>query len=228
MQDLIDGYKGLQDFSGLAFCGGFSYADVLGSAKGWAATIRSNPALLQQFEAFRDDPRKFTLGVCNGAQLLTLLGFVPTPQGQPRFISNNSGRFESRYAAVRIVPSAASNTFFKGMEGSVLGIWVANGEGRASLPVPVDSPNVPLLYVDDDANATEAYPFNPNGSPGGISAYCSADGRHLAMMPHPERCFLRFQQPWVPPAMDKQWEHTDFAPWLRLFQNIRAWAEASQ
>ena len=132
---------------------------------------------------------------------------------------NTSGRFESRFSSVKVLPSPA--VLLKGMEGSSLGVWVAHGEGRAHFPDDAVFQRVqlanlaPLRYVDDKAEVTEAYPFNPNGSPQGIAALCSADGRHLAMMPHPERCYLGWQLPWSPPG----WSSHEAGPWLRLFQN---------
>ncbi|KAG8085574.1 hypothetical protein GUJ93_ZPchr0010g8824 [Zizania palustris] len=170
MSDLLAGKSSLEEYRGIAFVGGFSYADVLDSAKGWAASIRFNQPLIQQFQNFYNRPDTFSLGVCNGCQLMALLGWVPGSDvggslgsggdmSQPRFIHNESGRFECRFTSVSIGDSPA--IMFKGMEGSTLGVWSAH-----------------------------VYPFNPNGSPLGIAALCSPDGRHLAMMPHPERCFM--------------------------------------
>jgi phosphoribosylformylglycinamidine synthase len=181
-----------------------------------------------QFNAFRNRADTFSLGICNGCQLMALLGWVPGTHpplpdaDQPRFVHNASGRFESRWASVQVQPSPA--LLLRGMEGSSLGVWVAHGEGRAHFPKPetlqavLDGGLAPLRYVDDDINITEAYPHNPNGSPRGIAALCSPDGRHLAMMPHPERCFLPWQCPWKPEA----WKANATAPWLRLFQNAAA------
>ncbi len=230
MSDLLSGRIRLDGFRGLAAVGGFSYADVLDSAKGWAGAIRYNSDLKEQFEAFRDRHDTFTLGVCNGCQLFALLGWVPWPGiglvAQPRFVRNRSGRFESRFATVRILPSPA--VMLHGMAGSVLGIWVAHGEGRALFPDPaveqrvVDEGLAPIRYVDDSGDVTEAYPANPNGSPRGIAALVSPDGRHLALMPHPERAFLSWQWGWMP----ARWR-TDLeaSPWLQMFQNARRWSE---
>jgi len=159
---------------------------------------------------------------------MALLGWVPW-QGiedsrQPRFIQNRSGRFESRFSAVRILPSPS--IMLKGMEGSVLGVWVAHGEGRAYFPDKkilrdiIDRGLAPIRYVDDNGEPTERYPFNPNGSPIGITALCSPDGRHLALMPHPERTFLKWQWAWMPEEMKKTLKTS---PWLRMFQNARLW-----
>ncbi|KDP44919.1 hypothetical protein JCGZ_01419 [Jatropha curcas] len=236
MSDLLKGAISLQEFRGVVFVGGFSYADVLDSAKGWSASIRFNQPLLDQFQEFYKRPDTFSLGVCNGCQLMALLGWVPGPQvggahgaggdpSQPRFIHNESGRFECRFTSVRINDSPA--IMFKGMEGSTLGVWAAHGEGRAYFPDDgvfdrmIHSNLAPVSYCDDDGNPTEVYPFNLNGSPLGVAAVCSADGRHLAMMPHPERCFLMWQFPWYP----KHWnlDKKGPSPWLKMFQNAREW-----
>ncbi|UCE71306.1 MAG: phosphoribosylformylglycinamidine synthase, partial [Nitrospiraceae bacterium] len=194
MTDLLEGEVSLSDFRGLAFVGGFSYADVLDSAKGWAGVIRFNEKIWEEFQAFYNRGDTFSLGICNGCQLMALLGWVPW-QGldtaiQPRFVHNLSGRFESRFASVRILPGPS--IMLKGMEDSVLGIWVAHGEGRAYFPEgkilkKVEEHNLAQIrYVDDGNQITGKYPFNPNGSINGIASLCSVDGRHLAIMPHPE------------------------------------------
>ncbi len=230
MSDLVAGRIGLSEFHGVAFVGGFSYADVLDSAKGWAGVIRFNPKVFDEFQQFYNRPDTFSLGVCNGCQLMALLGWVPW-QGiedrlQPRFIHNRSGRFESRFSTVRILPGPS--IMLKGMEDSVLGVWVAHGEGMAYFPSEdilkkvLEKGLAPIRYVDDDGNITETYPFNPNGSPQGITALCSPDGRHLAMMPHPERTFLKWQWAWMPEALNNELKAS---PWLRLFQNARAWCD---
>ncbi|XP_013591492.1 PREDICTED: probable phosphoribosylformylglycinamidine synthase, chloroplastic/mitochondrial [Brassica oleracea var. oleracea] len=232
VSDLLAGAITLDQFRGIVFVGGFSYADVLDSAKGWAASIRFNSPLLSQFQEFYKRPDTFTLGICNGCQLMALLGWVPGPQvggsldtAQPRFVHNESGRFECRFTSVTIKDSPS--IMLKGMEGSTLGVWAAHGEGRAYFPDEgvldrmLHSDLAPLRYCDDDGSVTEAYPFNLNGSPLGIAAICSPDGRHLAMMPHPERCFLMWQYPWYP----KGWEveKAGPSPWLKMFQNARDW-----
>jgi phosphoribosylformylglycinamidine synthase len=228
MTDLLDGEASLKDFKGIAFVGGFSYADVLDSAKGWAGVIRFNKKIYEQFRSFYDRKDTFSLGVCNGCQLMALLGWVPW-QGiedslQPRFIHNRSGRFESRFTSVKILESPA--IMLNGMEGSVLGAWVAHGEGMAHFPDDRIKQKIfgmgiaPVRYVDDKGEVTESYPFNPNGSPDGIAALCSPDGRHLSIMPHPERTFLKWQWPWMP----EEWKRDlKASPWLRMFQNARKW-----
>ncbi|KAF6151385.1 hypothetical protein GIB67_012245 [Kingdonia uniflora] len=236
MSDLLKGVVSLHEFRGIAFVGGFSYADVLGSAKGWAASSRFNQPLLAQFQQFYNRPDTFSLGVCNGCQLMALLGWVPGAQvggvhgaggdlSQPRFIHNESGRFECRFTSVSIGDSPA--IMFKGMEGSKLGVWSAHGEGRAYFPDNgvrnsiFESDLAPLRYCDDNGKMTEVYPFNPNGSPLGVAAICSPNGRHLAMMPHPERCFMMWQFPWYPKHWDV--EKKGPSPWFQMFQNAREW-----
>lgn len=227
MNDLLEGRVTLDDFRGLAAVGGFSYADVPESAKGWAATILFNERMKEQFQQFYDRPDTFTLGICNGCQLFALLGWVPfqglAPENQPRFIHNTSGRFESRWTTVKVLPSKA--IMLKGMEELVFGIHVDHGEGRLHFPDQQVLDNVkqdnlvPVVYVDDAGQATEVYPFNPNGSPGGFGGLCSPDGRHLAMMPHPERVFLPWQAHWLPAEMNE----LQVSPWLQMFQNAYAW-----
>jgi len=228
MTDLLDGTVNLGSFRGVVFVGGFSYADVLDSAKGWAGVIRFNKHIWQQFQEFYERPDTFSLGVCNGCQLMALLGWVPwrgIPDNvQPRFIHNSSGRFESRFLSLRIEKSQA--IMFREMEDSVLGVWVAHGEGLAYFPDPdilkrvLEDGLAPARYVDDEGMPTAAYPFNPNGSPEGIAALCSPDGRHLAIMPHPERAFLKWQWGWMP----EEWKRDlKVSPWLRMFQNAREW-----
>ncbi|CAN1145051.1 Probable phosphoribosylformylglycinamidine synthase, chloroplastic/mitochondrial [Linum perenne] len=236
MSDLLKGDISLDDFRGIVFVGGFSYADVLDSAKGWSASIRFNQPLLAQFQEFYKRPDTFSLGICNGCQLMALLGWIPGPQvggvhgaggdpSQPRFVHNESGRFECRFTSVTIQESPA--VMLKGMEGSTLGVWAAHGEGRAYFPDDgvldrvIHSNLAPVRYADDDGNPTESYPFNVNGSPLGVAAICSPDGRHLAMMPHPERCFLMWQFPWYPTNWDV--DKKGPSPWLKMFQNAREW-----
>lgn len=238
MHDLCSGTMSLEDFRGAVFVGGFSYADVLGSAKGWAAVCNINPTVRAQLDAFFARQDTFSLGVCNGCQLMGLLGWVgryskshndsSSKQGVC-FTHNTSERFESRFVTVKIQSSPAM--MMRGMEGSTLGIWVAHGEGRIqfrddSVLQNIKTNNlVPLCYVDDDDCPTTQYPLNPNGSPEGIAGLSSPDGRHLAMMPHPERCTLLWQWPWMP----RDWQNTlEASPWLRMFQNAYAWCVQSQ
>lgn len=229
MTDIIEGRIGLDSFRGIAFVGGFSYADVLDSAKGWAGVIRFNKRAYEEFQRFYERDDTFSLGICNGCQLMALLGWVPWhgigDERQPRFIHNLSGRFESRFSTVKILEGPS--IFLKGMEGSILGVWVAHGEGRAHFPDRSIMEDVikkglaPVRYLDDKGEITTSYPFNPNGSPEGIAGLCTPDGRHLAIMPHPERTFLKWQWPWMP----DEWRDLEASPWLRMFQNARMWCE---
>ena len=228
MTDLLEGRITLEMFRGLAAVGGFSYADVPESAKGWAATTLFNTTLKKMFDDFYQRPDTFTLGVCNGCQLFGLLGWVPwqgiDPTLQPRFVQNNSRRFESRWSTVKVLKSNA--VMLQGMEGLVFGIHVAHGEGRLLFPDQEISRQVyeeglaALAYVDDNGMATEQYPFNPNGSPQGLTGLCSRDGRHLAMMPHPERTFLKWQAHWLSEDMNRE---LGASPWLKMFQNAYDW-----
>ncbi len=227
--DLLEGRITLDRFRGVVFVGGFSYADVLDSAKGWAASLRFNKKVWDQLEKFYHRPDTFSLGVCNGCQLMALLGWVPwrgiADELQPRFIHNTSGRFESRFSTVKILKSPS--IMLQGMENSVLGIWVAHGEGRAYFPdenmfKECEHGLAPIRYVDDGSKITESYPFNPNGSPAGIAGLCSPDGRHLALMPHPERTVLTWQWGWMPADLKKS---LSASPWLTMFQNACTWCE---
>ena len=231
MNDICHGAISLDQFRGVVFVGGFSYADVLGSAKGWAAVCKINPTARAQFDAFLSREDTFSLGVCNGCQLMGLLGWVGSDSADTKspsqgvcFTHNTSERFESRFATVSVEPSPS--LMLKGMEGSTLGIWVAHGEGRLAfnrddiLKDITENNLVPVRFVDDDNNPTTQYPLNPNGSPQGIAGLCSRDGRHLAMMPHPERCTLLWQWPWMP----QEWRETVKAsPWLQMFHNAYDW-----
>jgi phosphoribosylformylglycinamidine synthase len=234
MNDLISGRTTLDRFRGLVAVGGFSYADVPESAKGWAAAIRFNERLRKMFDDFYHRSDTFSLGVCNGCQLFGLLGWVPwlgiPDHKQPRFVQNVSGRFESRWVTVKILESPAM--MFKGMADSTLGIWVAHGEGRLHFPDPtlidevITKKLVPVVFVDDegqvDGKISQSYPFNPNGSPFGMTGLCTPDGRHLAMMPHPERSFLKWQWAWLPGYLN---DGIKESPWIQMFQNAREWCD---
>ncbi|MFH1764730.1 MAG: phosphoribosylformylglycinamidine synthase, partial [Gemmatimonadota bacterium] len=233
MTDLLAGRIRLDGFQGLGFPGGFAYADVLDSAKGWAGVIRFNQGLLEQFQDFHARENTFSIGICNGCQLSALLGWVPwtgiKTLVQPRFIQNLSGRFESRFTTVRIMESPA--IMLRGMAGARLGVWVAHGEGRAYFPDVEIQDRVlarglaPVRFVNDMGEPTTEYPLNPNGSPHGIAALTSPDGRHLAIMPHPERSFLTWQWGWIP----EDWKgKTTASPWLKIFQNARGWCEETR
>lgn len=233
MSDLLAGSITLDGFDGIVFVGGFSYADVLDAGRGWAAAIKHNPSLKAQFEAFKKRPDTFSLGVCNGCQLMAQLGWVEGVDSTPvKFRRNESGRFESRFSTVKIPKSKAM--MLDGMEGSCLGVWVAHGEGNATFETDlsqqqaatqcVESGLVALQYADDQGQVSNEYPFCPNGSPGSIAALCSEDGRHLAMMPHPERATLPWQWAYMPGSMAKQCEDAgSVAPWMKMFQNAAKW-----
>jgi len=230
-QDIAKGKIILADFAGVTPAGGFSRKDVPEAAVGWAASILFNERVREEFERFFARSDTLSLGVCNGCQLAALLGWVPWrdlgDDEKPRFVGNTSERFESRFVTVEIGPSPS--VFFRGMEGSRLGVWVAHREGRLQISEEklgkLQEQNLcPVRFVDSLGQPTETYPFNPNGSPGGITGICSPDGRHLAMMPHPERLANKlWQWPWLPPG----WEKLKASPWLRLFQNAYDWCKES-
>ncbi|CAJ1060051.1 phosphoribosylformylglycinamidine synthase [Xyrichtys novacula] len=233
MQDLCSGSLTLDSFKAVVFVGGFSYADVLGSAKGWAASVTFNPKAKAEFERFRHRSDTLSLGVCNGCQLLALIGWVGEEEegagGNVVLTHNKSGRFESRFVSVGIQESPS--VWLKGMEGSALGVWVAHGEGMMQFRTPQVQDRIlsaglaPLRYLDDQGLPTEEYPLNPNSSPMGVAGLCSRDGRHLAMMPHPERCTLSWQWPWAPRDLR---ESLTPSPWLRMFENAAAWCRNTQ
>lgn len=218
MSDLFEGRHDLADFKGLIACGGFSFGDVLGAGGGWANSIVYSDKISDMFRTFfmRDDT--FTLGVCNGCQMLSQLKtLIPGAQDWPEFHRNQSEQFEARVATVEIYESPS--LFFTDMVGSRLPVAVAHGEGRAvfdSVDQAKASP-VALGYVDNDGEMTEDYPLNPNGSAFGITGLCNTDGRVTIMMPHPERVFRTVTNSWAPPEWD------DKGPWLRMFENARIW-----
>lgn len=222
MNDLIHGHCTLSDFSGLAAVGGFSYGDVLGAGKGWAMLILKHPELIDMFQSFFANPNTFTLGVCNGCQMLShLKGLIPGAEAWPVFKRNQSEQFEARLSMVEITPSPS--IFMKNMWGSRVPIVVSHGEGFAFWSEPEKQQYVQqqglvaMHYVDSKGISTERYPFNPNGSPQGMTAFSSQDGRALIMMPHPERIFRTIQFSWHP----KNWG--EYSPWLSLFANARRW-----
>lgn len=225
MQDLLTGDADIRRFRGAAFVGGFSYADVLGSAKGWAGVLKYNEQLNAQCKEFYARDNTFSLGVCNGCQLVTQLGWILPELGEgehPTCVHNASGKFESRFPSVRV--SESPSIFLRGMAGSVLPVWIAHGEGRFMFSEKAqkyiaEHNLAPISFVDTQGNATEVYPCNPNGSPQGITALTSLNGRHLALMPHPERLFKLWQWPHVP----KQFGTINESPWLKLFTNVRDW-----
>ncbi|MDR1146968.1 MAG: phosphoribosylformylglycinamidine synthase [Verrucomicrobiales bacterium] len=218
MSDLLAGRADLATCAGLAACGGFSYGDVLGAGAGWAKTILFNARLQDAFTAFFARADTFTLGVCNGCQMLaTLAPLIPGAAAWPRFTRNHSARFEARLVPVTI--SASPSIFFRDMTGSVAPIIVSHGEGRADFARHGDrsSALVAMRYTDHHGAPTERYPFNPNGSPAGIAGVTTTDGRVTALMPHPERAIRAAQLSWRPAAWGEA------SPWLRPFQNARVW-----
>jgi phosphoribosylformylglycinamidine synthase len=217
MSDIIDGRHSLADFSGLVACGGFSYGDVLGAGGGWARSILFNTRARDEFAAFFARPDTFGLGVCNGCQMLShLKDLIPGAGHWPRFVRNRSEQFEARFSLVKIADSPS--ILLAGMAGSQLPIVVAHGEGRADFAAGEQGEAcVALRYTDHYGRPTEAYPFNPNGSPDGIAGLTNADGRFTIMMPHPERVFRTVQHSWSPDDWGED------SPWMRLFRNARRW-----
>jgi phosphoribosylformylglycinamidine synthase len=218
MSDLIEGRARLSDFVGLAACGGFSYGDVLGAGSGWANSILYNAKLYDAFSEFFNRKDTFSLGVCNGCQMMSQLkGIIPGAEQWPAFKRNVSAQFEARVALIKVEKSPS--LFFTGMEDSVFPIAIAHGEGRVEFATPQDAKvaKVALRYVNNDHQVTETYPFNPNGSEAGMAALSSIDGRATIIMPHPERVFRAVTNSWYP----NEW--TEDAPTLRMFRNARKW-----
>ncbi|MEO0508653.1 MAG: phosphoribosylformylglycinamidine synthase [Verrucomicrobiota bacterium] len=220
MTDLLAGRVDLADFAGLVACGGFSYGDVLGAGSGWAKSVLYNAKLKDMFQAFFERPDSFTLGICNGCQMISQLkDLIPGADAWPNFRRNRSEQFEARYANVEVLESPS--IFFKGMEGSLLPIPVAHGEGRADFTATGDFEKcltgnlISARYIDFNGDPTETYPANPNGSPAGTTAFTSADGRATIMMPHPERLFRAVQMSYRPADQFTG----EAGPWLKMFQN---------
>ena len=222
MSDVVEGRVSLKDFQGIVACGGFSYGDVLGAGSGWANSILHNARARDEFSAFFQRDDSFGLGVCNGCQMMSQLSaLIPGAALWPRFERNISEQFEARFSLTEIVRSPS--LFLQGMEGSRLPITVAHGEGRVEF---VSSDNqaaalgkqlLALRYVDNHGQVTEKYPFNPNGSPKGMTGFTSEDGRFTIMMPHPERVFRKVQNSWAP----EEWGPD--GAWMRMFRNARKW-----
>ena len=222
MTDLQQGRANLKDFQGLVACGGFSYGDTLGAGVGWARSILFHPGLNAQFQAFFQRGDTFGLGVCNGCQMFAeLASIIPGTEYWPRFTHNQSERFEARLSMVEVLESPS--LFFKGMAGLRAPIAVAHGEGYANFAKRGDAVQAlaAMRFVDNHGQATEAYPLNPNGSPGGLTAVTTADGRFTAMMPHPERVFRPLQFSYSPQGMSDA--STEFSPWMQLWRNARVW-----
>ncbi len=218
MTDLQTGRAKLEEFRGFVACGGFSYGDTLGAGIGWARSITFNPQLSDQFQSFFARDNTFALGVCNGCQMLAeLADIIPGASAWPRFTTNRSERYEARLSQVEVMESPS--LFFSGMAGARLPIAVAHGEGYANFAYRGDKAQViaAMRYTDHDGRPTEAYPLNPNGSPGGLTAVTTANGRFTAMMPHAERVFRNIQMSWTPG------DKSESSPWMRMWHNARKW-----
>jgi phosphoribosylformylglycinamidine synthase len=218
MTDLPMGRAHLNQFQGVVACGGFSYGDTLGAGIGWARSITFNEVLADQFRDFFARPNSFGLGVCNGCQMFAeLADIIPGAEAWPRFTTNQSERFEARLSMVEVLESPS--LFLQGMAGSRLPIAVAHGEGYANFKYRGDSAKAiaAMRFVDNVGQATEQYPFNPNGSPGGLTAVTTLDGRFTALMPHPERVFRNIQMSWT------SGDPSELSPWMRIWRNARRW-----
>ncbi|MCL1957886.1 MAG: phosphoribosylformylglycinamidine synthase subunit PurQ, partial [Fibromonadales bacterium] len=213
--DIINGKMDLSEFSGLVACGGFSYGDVLGAGEGWAKSILFNERARDVFQKFFERKDTFSLGVCNGCQMLSnLKSIIPGAAHWPKFKQNLSERFEARFVSVKVEKSPS--VLLKGMENWVIPIPIAHGEGRAEFASDEDLEKslISIRYVDNEHKPTEMYPLNPNGSPQGIAGLSSEDGRVLILMPHPERAFRMLQNTWA-----KQMEGDGY--WMQMFRNAR-------
>ncbi|MEO6031843.1 MAG: phosphoribosylformylglycinamidine synthase subunit PurQ, partial [Burkholderiaceae bacterium] len=218
MSDLQSGRARLDMFKGFVACGGFSYGDTLGAGEGWARSVLFNPMLAEQFAAFFNRSDTFALGVCNGCQMMAALSaIIPGAQAWPKFTRNRSEQFEARLSLVEVLDSPS--IFFRDMQGSRIPVAVAHGEGFADFSQRGDPKTVQraLRFVDHAGQPTETYPFNPNGSPEGLTAVTTPDGRFTALMPHPERVFRNVQMSWT------DGETRADSPWMRMYRNARAW-----
>jgi phosphoribosylformylglycinamidine synthase len=224
MTDLLSGRVRLDDVQGLVAVGGFSYGDVLGAGEGWARTIRFNQQLSDQFAAYFARPDTFALGVCNGCQMMaSLADMIPGAEHWPRFTRNQSEKYEARLSMVEVAESPS--LFFTGMAGSRIPIAVAHGEGYANFGLQGKAALVTrvLSFVDNRGKATEAYPYNPNGSAAGLTGVTTVDGRFTVMMPHPERVTRNVMMSWAPERWGDHDSGGDASPWLRIFRNARVW-----
>jgi phosphoribosylformylglycinamidine synthase len=218
MTDLQTGRADLSQFKGVVACGGFSYGDTLGAGIGWARSITFNPRLAEQFKAFFGRADTFGLGVCNGCQMFAeLADIIPGAEAWPRFTTNQSERFEARLSMVEVLESPS--LFFAGMAGARLPIAVAHGEGYANFKHRGDAARAiaAMRFVDNHGQPTERYPFNPNGSAGGLTSVTTPDGRFTAVMPHPERVFRNIQMSWTSGDRSVQ------SPWMQIWRNARRW-----
>jgi phosphoribosylformylglycinamidine synthase len=222
MSDLLSGRQSLDTFKGLVACGGFSYGDVLGAGEGWAKSILFNNIAREQFAEFFARQDSFSLGVCNGCQMVSnLKSLIPGAALWPHFVTNQSERFEARVAMLEV--KASKSVFFDGMQGSRIPIAVSHGEGRAEFGneqgamSALKNSAVALQYIDNYGAVTQNYPANPNGSPLGIAGLTSSDGRATIMMPHPERVFRTVANSWHP----EDWQED--GAWMRMFRNARVY-----
>ncbi len=218
MSDLLSGRADLAEFAGFVACGGFSYGDVLGAGEGWAKTIRFNAVLADMFAAFFARGDTFALGICNGCQMMSsLASMIPGAEAWPKFTRNQSEQFEARFSMVSV--EASPSIFLDGMAGSHIPVVVSHGEGFANFAAQGDPAraSVAMRFVDNRGDATERYPFNPNGSANGVTGVTTADGRFTAIMPHPERAFRTVQMSWHPADWDGD------SPWMRMYRNARKW-----
>ena len=208
----------LDDVVGFVACGGFSYGDTLGAGEGWARSVLFNDRLRDDFHAFFHRGDTFALGICNGCQMLAALAdHIPGAEAWPRFARNRSEQFEARLSLVEVLDSPS--IFLSGMAGSRIPIAVSHGEGLADFSQRGDADAVlrAMRFVNNAGGVATAYPANPNGSPDGLTAVTTADGRFTALMPHPERVLRNVQMSWAPAGLG------EFSPWLRMFRNARAW-----
>ena len=220
MQDLLQGKVNLMNYQGLVACGGFSYGDVLGAGKGWANSILFHQQIKQQFAEYFADNNKFTLGVCNGCQMLSSLKeLIPGSEYWPGFSKNISEQFEARFSSLKIEKS--NSIFFTNMQDAQIPVAIAHGEGRAIFDCDshVAKANIVASYVDNHGVKTQDYPFNPNGSQAGVAAVTNHNGNVMIMMPHPERVFRAVQMSWYP----KKWQQN--SPWMRMFYNARSFVK---
>jgi phosphoribosylformylglycinamidine synthase len=225
MTDLLCGRRSLAEFKGLIACGGFSYGDVLGAGEGWAKSILFHDRVRDEFARYFERSDTFTLGVCNGCQMMAALKeLVPGAGHWPRFVRNRIEQFEGRFSLVEILDSPA--VLLADMAGSRLTVAVAHGEGRAEFAddaarqALLASGQLAFRYVNNRGEVAAAYPANPNGSPDGLAAVTSQDGRVLITMPHPERSFRITQQSWYPPHLSGE-----YSGWMRMFRNARRWVD---
>jgi phosphoribosylformylglycinamidine synthase len=214
MTDLISGRENLEDVNFIVFVGGFSNSDVLGSAKGWAGAFLYNPPAREALEKFYARPDTLSLGICNGCQLMIELGLItPHHEVKPKMLHNDSHKFESGFISVDVLEN--KSIMLQSLANSRMGIWVAHGEGKFDLPYDETAYHIPVIYTHEE------YPGNPNGSEFNAAALCSADGRHLAMMPHLERAVMPWQWAYYPDIR----KNDEVSPWLEAFANAKRWVE---